>query len=60
MTITISRLYDSYAQATEAVSNLEKAGVPHSDISIVSNNSDNWVFGKSREKDDRRSRYHRS
>ena len=42
MTVTISRLYDSYAQATEAVSNLEKAGVPHSDISIVSNNSDNW------------------
>ena len=42
MTVTISRLYDTYAQATEAVSNLEKAGVPHSDISIVSNNSDNW------------------
>ena len=40
MTVTISRLYDSYAQATEAVSNLEKAGIPHSDISIVSNNSD--------------------
>lgn len=42
MTVTISRLYDSYAQATEAVRNLETAGVPHSDISIVSNNSDNW------------------
>jgi len=42
MTVTISRLYDSYAQAAEAVSNLEKAGVPHSDISIVANNSDNW------------------
>jgi len=42
MTVTISRLYDSYAQATEAVSNLERAGVPQSDISIVSNNSDNW------------------
>jgi len=42
MTVTISRLYDSYAQAIEAVSNLEKAGVSHSDISIVSNNSDNW------------------
>ena len=41
MTATISRLYDSYAQATEAVRNLETAGVPHSDISIVSNNSDN-------------------
>ena len=42
MTVTISRLYDSYAQATEAVTNLERAGVPESDISIVSNNSDNW------------------
>jgi hypothetical protein len=42
MTVTISRLYDSYAQATEAVRNLETAGVPQSDISIVSNNSDNW------------------
>ena len=42
MTVTISRLYDSYAQAIEAVSNLEEAGVSHSDISIVSNNSDNW------------------
>src|ERR1700680_2667113 len=42
MTVTISRLYDSYAQATEAVRNLETAGVSHSDISIVSNNSDNW------------------
>src|ERR1700748_980666 len=42
MTVTISRLYDSYAQATEAVSNLERAGAPQSDISIVSNNSDNW------------------
>jgi hypothetical protein len=42
MTVTISRLYDSYAQATEAVRNLETAGVPQSNISIVSNNSDNW------------------
>ena len=42
MTVTISRLYDSYSEATEAVTNLERAGVPQSDISIVSNNSDNW------------------
>ena len=42
MTVTISRLYDSYAQATEAVRNLETAGVPHGDISIVSNKSDRW------------------
>jgi hypothetical protein len=42
MTVTISRLYDSYTAALEAVRNLESAGVPHSDISIVSNNSENW------------------
>ena len=42
MTVTISRLYDTYAAAAEAVRNLEAAGIPHNDISIVSNNSDNW------------------
>ena len=42
MTVTISRLYDTYAAAVEAVRQLEAAGVPHGDISIVSNNSDNW------------------
>jgi hypothetical protein len=42
MTVTISRLYDSYADAQRAVTSLEAAGVPHSDISIVANNSDNW------------------
>lgn len=46
MTVTISRLYDSYADATKAVQSLEAAGVPHSDISIVANNSDNWYNGK--------------
>jgi hypothetical protein len=42
MTATISRLYDNYADAQKAVQSLESAGVPHSDISIVANNSDNW------------------
>src|SRR4051812_468336 len=42
MTVTISRLYDSYADAQKAVRGLEAAGVPHSEISIVANNSDNW------------------
>lgn len=44
MTTTISRLYDNYADAQGAVSRLEAAGVPHSEISIVANNSDGW-FG---------------
>ncbi len=42
MTSTISRLYDTYGDAERAVRGLEAAGVPHSDISIVANNSDNW------------------
>ena len=40
--ITISRLYDNYDAAARAVSELERAGVPHSDISIVANNADGW------------------
>lgn len=46
MTVTISRLYDSYIDAERAVQRLEAAGVPHSDISIVANNSDGWYDGK--------------
>ena len=42
MTVTISRLYDNYSDAQRAVTRLEAAGVPHSDLSIVANNSDNW------------------
>jgi hypothetical protein len=42
MTVTISRLYDTYSDAQAAVRGLEAAGVPHSDISIVANNSDSW------------------
>ena len=39
---TISRLYDTYEAAAEAVRNLLDAGISHSDVSLVSNNSDNW------------------
>lgn len=46
MTTTISRLYDNYSDAQAAVTKLEAAGVPHSDISIVANNSDGWFDGK--------------
>ena len=42
MTKTISRLYNSYDRAAQAVRDLEAAGVPHSEISIVANNSDDW------------------
>src|SRR4051812_24634705 len=42
MTKTISKLYPTYERAQAAVRELETAGVPRSDISIVANNSDNW------------------
>ena len=45
MTRTITALYDTYPMASAAVRELEAAGVPHSDISIVANNSDNWHKG---------------
>jgi hypothetical protein len=42
MTVTISRLYNSYAEAREAVLRLEATGVKHGDISVVASNADNW------------------
>jgi hypothetical protein len=48
MTKTISRLYDSYTEAQRAVTDLEAAGVPHSNISIVANNSDEWYGNDSK------------
>ena len=42
MTTTISRLYNSYAEAREAVRALEAAGVKHNDISILASNADTW------------------
>jgi hypothetical protein len=42
MTVTISRLYNSYPEAREAVLNLEAAGVKHGDISVIASNADNW------------------
>ncbi|MBX9455300.1 MAG: hypothetical protein KL863_04330 [Rhizobium sp.] len=37
---TVTGLFDSYSDAEVAVSNLERAGIPSDDISIVSNNGD--------------------
>jgi hypothetical protein len=50
MTATISRLYNSYADAKEAVRNLEAAGVAHNDISIIASNADNWYSSDPKEK----------
>jgi hypothetical protein len=51
MAITISRLYDRYADAERAVTALETAGIPHADVSIVANNSDNWYEGGKKDRD---------
>jgi hypothetical protein len=42
MTVTISRLYNTHADARAAVQALESAGVKHNDISILASNADNW------------------
>lgn len=38
---TVTGLFDNYDDASDAVGELEASGIPHSDISIVSNNVDN-------------------
>jgi hypothetical protein len=45
MTATISRLYDDYATASQAVRELERAGIDKADISLVASNADNWYDG---------------
>ena len=42
MTVTISRLYNDYACASEAVRDLEAAGLRSAELSVVSSNADNW------------------
>ncbi len=45
MSKTISRLFDSHTDAMAAVSELEREGIDHDKISLVSNNADNWHAG---------------
>ena len=40
MTPAITRLYDRYEDAAAAVAELEAAGVPHHDISLIANNAE--------------------
>src|ERR1700692_2274418 len=42
MLISICRLYDSYTDANRVVVMLEAAGLPPSETSVISNNSDTW------------------
>jgi hypothetical protein len=39
---TVTGLFDNYDDASDAVGELEASGIPHADISIVANNSDDW------------------
>jgi len=39
---TVTGLFDNYDDAADAVGELEAQGIPHSNISIVANNSDDW------------------
>lgn len=45
MSKTVTRLFDDHTSALAAVDDLERAGVDHDKISIVSNNADNWHHG---------------
>jgi len=51
MTKVISKLYPTYERATQAVRDLETAGVPYKDISIVANNADSWYSDKRVDRD---------
>jgi hypothetical protein len=42
---TLAALYDTYHHAKSTVSDLESAGIPHSDISIVANKQSNTATG---------------
>lgn len=41
MSKTLTRMYDTHAAALATVTDLERLGIPHKDISIVSSNADN-------------------
>ncbi len=40
MSTVITRLFDTYEQASQAVADLEASGIAHADISIVANNTE--------------------
>ena len=46
MSVTISRLYSDYGTASAVVAELEAAGLPHAEMSLVSSNADNWYTAK--------------
>jgi hypothetical protein len=53
MTTTISRLYNSHAEARAAIRDLKAAGVSDGDISLIASNADNWYDAKNETYPDR-------
>jgi hypothetical protein len=49
---TVTGLFDNHRDATDAVARLESLGVPHADISLVANNSENWYSDSPGERSD--------
>lgn len=45
MTRTITRLFDSHTEALSAIEALERAGIDHDRISLISSNADGWHEG---------------
>ena len=45
---TISRLYKDHDTGARVVAELQRSGIPHSDISIISNNESGWFEDRSR------------
>ena len=43
MSVVITRIFDTYEHASQAVTALEAHGIPHSDISIVANNQSGTI-----------------
>jgi len=52
MAQAVTRLFDRYEDATAAVAQLEAAGVPHHDISLIANNAEGRDVGRGRDSDD--------
>lgn len=50
---TISRLYKDHETGARVVAELERSGIPHSDISIVANNDSGWFKGDGSKRVDR-------
>jgi len=46
MTITLSRLYDDHTTAIQTLHELEAAGIPSGEISLIASNADNWYTGQ--------------